>query len=130
MLLVDTSVIVDLLDGSDVTGERLARTDLPLVASVVTAVELEAGIHRDPENAAVLRQRLDRLLEHVSVLPFTIAEARAYGQIISRSGYSRRKVIYRMIGATAMISKATLVTLNPRDFADIPDLQVEDWSQA
>ena len=55
---------------------------------------------------------------------FGKAEAVAYGQIVAQIGYSRRKVIDRMIAAQAIVIGATLVTLNPDDFSDIPDLNL------
>jgi predicted nucleic acid-binding protein len=32
-----------------------------------------------------------------------------------------------MIAATALVAGATLVTSNPRDFADIAELKLEAW---
>lgn len=128
MLLLDTSVVVDLLEGGISTSERLDLGDDTLAVSVVTIVELEAGIYRDPENSDILRRRLNRLLEQVAILPFTCEEAAAYGQIVRETGYSRRKVIDRMIAATARVAAAPLATLNPRDLRDVADLRLEDWS--
>jgi predicted nucleic acid-binding protein len=57
-------------------------------------------------------------------LAFDDAAAAAYGRIIAGTSYSRRKVINRMIAAQALVHRATLVTLNPADFADVPGLTV------
>ena len=43
------------------------------------------------------------------------------------TGYSRRKLLDRMIAAQALIHRATLVTRNPDDFRDIPGLRLEVW---
>src|SRR5687767_7012769 len=97
--------------------------------SVVTRFELEGGVYRDRGAAAVLRPRLDLILDQFEILPFTVSEAVAYGRIVERFGYSRRRVIDRMIAATAIVADATLITLNPADFAGIPGLVIEDWTE-
>jgi tRNA(fMet)-specific endonuclease VapC len=55
------------------------------------------------------------------------AAADAYGSIVAHSGYSRPKLIDRMIAAQALVHRATLVTFNADDFRDIPGLQLESW---
>src|SRR4051794_704325 len=105
--------------------ERLGEQPL---MSIVTRVELEGGVYRDTAHATLLRSRVDLLLEHFEELPFTTAEAEVYGYIVAQCGYSRPKVIDRMIAATAIVANAKLITLNARDFRDIPGLTIEDWS--
>jgi tRNA(fMet)-specific endonuclease VapC len=127
-LLIDTNVAIRLRDGDEGAIRRLSALPVQPMISVVTRVELEGGVYRDSAEARLLRERLDLLLEQLTELPFTAAEASAYGRIVERLGYSRAKVLDRMIAAQAMIAGATLITLNPRDFRNIPDLLVEDWS--
>jgi tRNA(fMet)-specific endonuclease VapC len=43
------------------------------------------------------------------------------------TGYSRRKVLDRMIAAQALVDEATLVTRNGDDFRDIPGLTLLEW---
>ena len=95
---------------------------------MLTRVELEGGIHRDKEEAPELRLRVNLLLQEVEELPFTSAEAVAYGRIVEALGFSRPRVIDRMIAATALCAQVPLITSNPRDFRDIPNLRIEDWS--
>lgn len=80
------------------------------------------------EGAALRRRALDDLYRSVDILPFGPREAGAYRDIVGQLGFSRRNTFDRMIAAQAIVAKATLVTLNPRDFRDVPDLTVEDWS--
>ncbi len=61
------------------------------------------------------------------VLPFEEKNADRYGFILQSFGFSRRKILDRMIAAQALNAKATLVTLNPQDFEEITDLQVLGW---
>jgi predicted nucleic acid-binding protein len=91
----------------------------------VSLVELEAGLF-GPE-ADLRRERLATLLETIPVIDFTEDEAVAYGRILTDTGFSRRKVLDRMIAAQAIVAGATLVTLNGPDFRDIPGLSLLEW---
>lgn len=126
-LLLDTSVAVDLIDGVAAVVERAAETD-GLYISVISHVELEAGIYRDRELGPLFRARLNRLLTRVEELEFTAREVAGYATIIATLGFSRRLVVDRMIAATGLANDLMLATRNPRDFKGIPGLVVEDWS--
>ena len=41
----------------------------------------------------------------------------------------RRGKLDRLIAAHALALDATLVTSNERDYADVPDLKLEDWTK-
>jgi tRNA(fMet)-specific endonuclease VapC len=126
-LLLDTSVAVELIDEVARSMER-ARSADALYLSVISHVELEAGIFRQGRLGEVFRLRLDGFLERVEELEFTGREVAAYSSIIAAKGFSRRLIVDRMIGATALANDLALATLNPRDFRDIPGLTIEDWS--
>ena len=125
--VLDTNVAMHLRDGDPVVAERVGRLDGAVLLSVVTRVELEGGVYRDPIDAPLRRQRLDAVLSAIPTLAFNDAAADAYRAIIERIGYSRRKLLGRMIAAQAMVHRATVVTMNPDDFADIPGLDVLAW---
>lgn len=127
--LIDTNIAIHLRDGDAEIEARIARLPILPAISTVTRVELEGGVYRDPAQAVLLRPRLNLLLENLAELPFTSAEAAAYGRIVQQCGYSRAKLIDRMIAATAIVADATLATLNVRDFRGIPGLKLEDWSR-
>jgi predicted nucleic acid-binding protein len=125
--LLDTNVAIHLADGdSRIMAKVKALTEAAML-SIVTRVELEGGVYREPAHAAVRRARLDTLLPSFLVLPFDEAAADAYRDIVAAVGFSRRKVIDRMIAAQALAHRATLATMNPADVTDVPGLQIEAW---
>ena len=125
--LLDTSIAIGLRDDDPAIVARAKALGPGLVLSIVTRVELEGGVYRDPLTADIRRRRLDILLAALPVLPFDADAAEAYGAIVREAGYSRRKLLDRMIAAQAIVHDATLVTLNPVDFADIPGLKLLAW---
>jgi tRNA(fMet)-specific endonuclease VapC len=122
--LLDTSILIPFRDGDELIANIVESLGESIFASVVSQVELEGGVHRDVSTAQFRQAGLTQLLRSVQVLPFTRHEAKVYGQIVALAGYSRRKILDRMIAAQALVAEATLVTLNPEDFADVPDLKV------
>jgi predicted nucleic acid-binding protein len=124
--LLDTSIAILLRNGEPEDLARLAELDGVLL-SVITQVELEGGVHREPGQADLRRARLDAMVRHLSVVPFKPSTAALYGSIVGAAGYSRRRILDRMIAATALELGVTLVTANPADFADVPDLRVLPW---
>lgn len=126
--LLDTSVAILLRDGEPEIVDRVEALESRPLLSVVARVELEGGVYRDPQDAALLRERLDLMLAGFDQIDFRTEDAVAYGRIVAALGYSRRQIADRMIAAQAIVAGAILATLNPRDFQGIPDLQLEDWS--
>lgn len=125
--LLDTSIAIGLRDDDPAIVARAKALGPGLVLSIVTRVELEGGVYRVPLTADIRRRRLDILLAALPVLPFDADAAEAYGAIVREAGYSRRKLLDRMIAAQAIVNDATFVTLNPADFADIPGLKLLAW---
>ncbi|HEY4545612.1 MAG TPA: type II toxin-antitoxin system VapC family toxin [Pedomonas sp.] len=125
--LIDTNVAIHLRDGHDAVLDRIAQLDSMPLLSAVSVVELEGGVYRDPAQAPIRRARLDLLLGQFAILSFDAQTAEAYGRIVAATGYSRTKVIDRMIAAQAIVHRATLITMNAADFRDIPGLAMEAW---
>jgi predicted nucleic acid-binding protein len=125
--LLDTNVAIHLRDGDAAVTARVAALDGAVLMSLVTRVELEGGVYREPAHAAVRRARLDAMLAAIPTLAFDDLAADAYGAIVAHAGYSRRKLLDRMIAAQALVHRAALVTLNASDFTDVAGLQVVAW---
>lgn len=107
---------------------RSAELPDSALLSILSVVELEGGVSAAPERSAMRRTKLDEIYDAVEILPFEWDDAAAYRQIVETCGFSRAKIIYRLIAAQALVVGATVATLNPRDFRGIPVLKVEDWS--
>lgn len=125
--VLDTNIAIHLRDGDDRITRNVAALNGAIMLSVVTRIELEGGVYREPADAMIRRARLDTLLSAIPTLAFDDASANMYGQIVAQAGYSRRKLLDRMIAAQAMVHRATLVTMNADDFTDIIGLEVLQW---
>lgn len=125
--LLDTNVAIHLRDGDPTVIAKIAALDDAILLSIVTRVELEGGVYRDPLEAPARRARLDAMLSAIPTLAFDDAAADSYATIVARSGYSRRKLLDRMIAAHALVHRATLVTMNADDFSDIAGLELRVW---
>jgi len=125
--VLDTNIAIHLRDGDPVVTSRIAALEGPVLLSIVSRVELEGGVYRDPGQAGVRRARLDAMLDALPVLDFDREAADAYRMIVEAAGYSRRKLLDRMIAAQALVHRATLVTRNAADFQDIPRLVLVTW---
>jgi tRNA(fMet)-specific endonuclease VapC len=125
--LLDTNVAIHLRDGDEIVTSQVAALGGAILLSVISRVELEGGVYRDPAQASIRRPRLDAMLAALPVLTFDDTDADAYRQIVEVVGYSRRKLLDRMIAAQALVHRATLVTLNASDFRDVPGLELLSW---
>jgi tRNA(fMet)-specific endonuclease VapC len=125
--IIDTNVAMHVRDGDAETTRKLAELKGAVVMSILTRVELEGGVYRDPAHAAVRRARLDVMLEALPSLVFDDEAAASYGTIVAHAGYSRRKLLDRMIAAQALVHRAMLITFNAEDFADVPGLKLLAW---
>ena len=125
--LLDTDVAIHLRDGDQLITGKVGALDDAVLMSIVTRVELEGGVYREPAYARVRRARLDAILAAIPTIAFDDASADTYGAIVASAGYSRRKLLDRMIAAQALVHRSTLVTINDGDYADVPGLSLLAW---
>ena len=125
--VLDTNVMIELRDFSEGMLSNLAGLDGSIQISIVTQIELLNGIYRDSDHREMREARISVLLKRLKVLAFDSAAAIAYEAIVAKTGFSRRKILDRMIAAQALAVGATLVTLNVEDFADVPGLKLLGW---
>ena len=67
------------------------------------------------------------MLNAIPAVAFDDIAAKTYWTVVASAGYSRRKLLDPMIAAQALVHRATLVTLNPDDFSDVPGLSSIAW---
>lgn len=106
--------------GSPLRDHLAACDEGDIVTSSIAYAEVAFGSVRGKAPAF---DKLQAFVEEVSVLPFGDKAARAYATLpFRRASYDR------LIAAHALSEGLTVVTDNVADFADIPDLKVENWT--
>jgi tRNA(fMet)-specific endonuclease VapC len=127
VIFIDTNVAIDLRDHSTEVGLRLQAITPSPVISLVSLIELEAGVERDQMLAVRRRDLLNIMLRAVEVAMLTREDVATYGRLVAALGFNRRLVLDRLIAAQSLNRGAALVTANAEDFADIPGLKLIAW---
>ena len=125
--LIDTSVAVHLRDLDEPILSHLAELPSLPALSMISCIELESGVVRIAELRAFRRARVNAIYNDLSCLVFGVAERDAYRAMAEIIGYSRPRLLDRMIAATALVRDLTLITINGADFRGIPGLRLEVW---
>ena len=119
--LLDSNICIYLLgDASPELTRRVEDQEVgTLCCSSINLAEIAvgygSGIHDAPD--------LAEFLATIPAVPFDEAAAKAYGTLPHR-----RASFDRLIAAHALSLGLTLVTNNESDFADIPELKLENWT--
>jgi tRNA(fMet)-specific endonuclease VapC len=121
--LLDTNILIYLIGGASSLLRARVEALQPgeAVTSAICTAEVAVGL-RDAEPFVLAAA--ERLYRTVLPLPFDHAAAERFGLLPYRRGDSDR-----LIAAHAVTLGLVLITDNERDFADIPDLKVENWTQ-
>ncbi|RSV42820.1 type II toxin-antitoxin system VapC family toxin [Sphingomonas sp. ABOLE] len=120
--LLDTNICIYIL--SDAHAPAALAVEAQAKGSVVSSTIVLAEVLRGvPESHADGRLVVERFFRLVEPLPFDAAAAEAYARLPFR-----RARLDRLIAAQALAAGLTLITNNERDFADIPDLKLENWT--
>ena len=134
-VLIDASILIEAERGRLELEPHVARhEDEEAFLSVITASELLHGVHR-ATRADVRAKRsafVEGILERFPLLPVDLACARAHAQL-----WTELRQAGTIIGphdlwlaATCVAHGLTMVTANMREFARVPGLAVEVWSEA
>jgi tRNA(fMet)-specific endonuclease VapC len=118
--LLDTNVAIHLRDGDPMVAQKVAALEGAVLISIVTRVELEEGVYREPAQPPIRRARLDAMLSAIPALAFDDLAAKTYAAIVASAGYSRRKLLDRMIAAQALVPPGNLGHLQPGSLLRCP----------
>jgi tRNA(fMet)-specific endonuclease VapC len=100
-----------------------------LFISSIVRFELAFGYYNQPSKQ--LREKLERFLSKVQIMPFDEEAAELAGQLRARLKRAGTPIsgFDVLIGAHALAHDATLVTNNIREFSRIEGLRLEDWTK-
>ncbi len=120
--LIDTNCCIYLFAGSfpALTARVAACEKGGIGLSSIVFAELAMG---SLNGLTPSMDAMDALIEQMPLLPFDEAAARAYGRLPSK-----RARFDRLLAAHAVSRGLAIITNNIADFADIPDLRVENWT--
>lgn len=106
------------------------RAPSDICISAISYGESEFGLRRRPE-ATALASATQKFFREVQVLPFTDETAETYGVLRAQMEKIGKPLgpLDMLIAAHAVSVGATLVS-NDRAFRMVPNLEVEDWTQA
>jgi tRNA(fMet)-specific endonuclease VapC len=128
--LLDTNVLSDFARGEPAVMARLRQEAPPqLAVSVITEMEIEYGLARNPELSPRLCEAMRMLLNTISVLPFEREDARVAAQLRASLNSQGTPIgAYDvLLAACALRRGLQIVTHNAREFARVGGLGIEDW---
>jgi tRNA(fMet)-specific endonuclease VapC len=130
--VIDASVLVAAERGALELEHILDRHgDLEIAIAAVTAAELLHGVHRAPAGRRRVQREafVERLLEHLPVLPFDLVTARLHARVWADLAAKGVSVGERdlMIATTAMARGHEVATRDARSFPRISGLRVTLW---
>lgn len=124
MVVLDTNIIIDHLRQSQDKLTYLRElteklTDEEFTISIISIQELYEGKSTKNETS---QKKLLRTISSFRILSYTYEVAKFAGEI-ARDSISKLDLADAAIAATAIVNKASLATLNKKDFQDITDLE-------
>jgi tRNA(fMet)-specific endonuclease VapC len=132
--LLDTNILSDVIRNR--TGNvakkigRMTRAERrSLCTSIIVAAELRFGGAK--KNSLRLIERIDEVLQTVTVLPLEEDADRHYEQLRAHLEKAGSPISSNdlLIAAHALATNSILVTGNTREFRRIPELRTENWLQ-
>jgi len=127
--MLDTNTVSYLLKAHPAVARRVVAAPMAsLCISAITEGELLFGLARRAD-AKRLHRAVRELLRRVDVLPWDSAVAERYGAV--RADLERRGKILApldLLIATHALSAGAVLVTNDRAFAQVGDLEVEDWT--
>lgn len=128
--LLDTNVLSDFARGEQRVMARIRQEAPPqLAVSVITEMEVEYGLARNPGLAPRVREAMRIILNTISVLSFEREDARVAAQLRSSLNSQGTPIgaYDLLLAACALRRGLKIVTHNAREFTRIGGLALEDW---
>ena len=121
--LLDANSIIYLLSGAyPGLSNRVAETEAGAIG--VPTIAFAEVIHGSSKGRPPPLSLLDAFVEEIPLLPFDEAAARVYARVpFKRHSYDR------LIAAIALSRGLIVISRNTKDFADVPGLVVENWTE-
>jgi tRNA(fMet)-specific endonuclease VapC len=131
MMILDSSFLIDLMNGDDAAVEAAREIEASSVPQKVPAqvvYELYVGVGYS-ENAAREVESIRSVLESRPVIDFTEDIAKRAGRLDGRLRREGSRVGQGdvRIAATAIRHDEPVITGNPKDFNRIPDVDVREY---
>ncbi len=139
MYLLDTDHL-SLIQRGGIQGRsillRLTKTTIPFATTVITYEEQTRGWLDRLSRAKTVNEQVSayqRLQQHtihyrdIDIITFDIDAAQQYEKL--RKSYPRLGKMDLRIAAIALTQNAVVLTRNQKDFGQILNLTIEDWSQ-
>lgn len=132
--LVDTSIFIESERGRlDLEPHFAAHGRAGLFISAITVSELLHGVHlARPDYRASRSAAIGAWISRFGVLKINVSIARRHSRI-----YAELRTAGMLIGphdlwlaATCVTYRLTMVTANVREFEKVPNLRIENWSDA
>lgn len=128
-ICLDTNIVIDILRGNRETKEKINKLNRErFYTNPIIISELFKGAYGTNNPQEHITEVEDILLS-LEVLPFNQEVCKIYGKI-----YQDLKKIGKptnefdlMIGCISLANNATLITRNPKDFANIKGLKIIGW---
>jgi len=128
--LLDTNVLSDFARGQQSVVTRLRQeAPLQLAVSVITEMEVEYGLARNPDLTPRIREVMLTLLNTISVLSFEREDARVAAQLRASLNSQGTPIgaYDLLLAACALRRGLKVVTHNAREFVRVGGLGLEDW---
>lgn len=127
--LLDTNILSDAIKNpqGQVAKRMCALDKAAMITSIIVVAEIQYGIAK--KSSSTLSERVNTLLEHLTIISFDIDADYHYGQIrlsLERQG-NMIGANDLLIAAHALSLDAVLVTDNHHEFRRIDGLKIENW---
>lgn len=129
MYLVDTNIIRYFRDGNTSVFEKFEQNEDRIFMCAIVHSECLFGVQRSKNEK--LEKFYETLFDKYKYFVYGKNESKNYAIIKSNLHKSGKNVedFDIMIASIAIANNLTMVTNNTKDFANIPDLKVVDWSK-